>query len=72
MNEVDKLIEGILDTPFQRPDPNKLPTDPVHEHGGEWWFWNETWSERIGPFDDKQQAYLEVYSYSERLNKGSP
>lgn len=27
-----------------------LPNDPLHIHEGKWWFWDETWSERHGPY----------------------
>jgi hypothetical protein len=40
LNE-EQYVNDILD--------NKAP-DPVHYFEGKWWFWDETWSERIGPY----------------------
>lgn len=36
----------------------------VHPDGkGYWWFWNEDWNKRIGPYDTEEEAHaaLEVY-----------
>jgi len=34
-----------------------------------WYFWNETWSDLIGPFEFKTIAILEFYKYCGDLNK---
>lgn len=30
--------------------------DPVHFHEDSWYFWNETWSDREGPYPTEQAA----------------
>lgn len=30
--------------------------DPVHEDDAGWWYWDETWSERGGPYPSKEAA----------------
>ena len=30
--------------------------DPVHRHGGKWFFWDETFEKRIGPFTSEAEA----------------
>lgn len=70
-------IEG-KDGFVYRPDPeNVIPTiwvqpcaeykrqgrDPVHEHAGAWWFYDETWSDRVGPYISAQAARIALDSY---------
>lgn len=52
--------------------------DPVHEFKGMWYFWNETWDHREGPFVTEQQArdacdrytiWLEEKEYEAKLIK---
>jgi len=37
--------------------------DPLHLHEGKWWFWDETWADRHGPYLTRTgaKAALEVY-----------
>ena len=37
--------------------------NPIHEEGGKWYFWDETWADRCGPFDTKEQAEAELGFY---------
>lgn len=30
--------------------------DPVHEEDGRWYFYEETWADRQGPFDSREEA----------------
>ena len=39
----------------------------VHEHEGKWWFWNETWSDRLGPFDTRREARVALWDYLQEL-----
>ena len=41
--------------------------DPVHEEDGKWWFYDETWTSRHGPFDDKQAAEDALVAYVAKL-----
>ena len=43
----------------------------VHEHEGKWWFWNETWSDRHGPFDTRRNARIMLAYYLGMLNRPS-
>jgi len=55
------------------PDPSKcaihgkahpcMPNNPVHQWEGKWWFWDETWSNRVGPYEDATKARegMELY-----------
>jgi hypothetical protein len=40
-----------------------LPNDPLHMHEGKWWFWDETWSERHGPYLTRTGAKHELELY---------
>lgn len=37
----------------------------IHEKDGKWYFWEETWSRRQGPFDSHEEAnwWLDVYCW---------
>jgi len=39
--------------------------DPVHEHDDKWYFWDETWSQRVGPYDTKAKAAEALVRYCE-------
>lgn len=41
----------------------------VHEQNGKWWFWNETWSHKHGPFETKREARLGLARYLGILNQ---
>lgn len=30
--------------------------DPIHEEDGKWYFWDETWADRYGPYDTEEIA----------------
>jgi len=34
-----------------------------------WYFWNETWSDLIGPFEFKSVAILKFFEYCDMLSK---
>lgn len=42
-------------------------SDPVHEYEGKWWFWEETWSDRMGPYDSEEQARTELARYCKEV-----
>lgn len=37
--------------------------NPVHEEKDGWWFWNETWSHRYGPYRSKKEAIFQLKEY---------
>ncbi len=47
------------------PDEN---LDPVHQHDGQWYFWDETWRERVGPYDSEDQANQALGAYLTTLD----
>ena len=30
--------------------------NPIHQEDGKWYFWEETWADRQGPFDTLQEC----------------
>jgi hypothetical protein len=44
---------------------NPLVYDPTLQ---KWFYWDETWAYRIGPFDTKEMAQIELNKYCEELN----
>lgn len=43
--------------------------DPIHEENGQWYYWDETWAWRTGPFDTEAEAREDLMKYCEMLNK---
>lgn len=39
--------------------------DPVFEENGEWWFWDEIWVDRLGPYPTEEKANKELKRYCE-------
>jgi hypothetical protein len=51
------------------PTPEKGQTrDPVFWDGKKWYFWNETWSDKIGPYDTEDIARTKLAEYCDELN----
>jgi hypothetical protein len=42
--------------------------DPVHEEDGKWYFWDETWADRHGPYDTEEIARAELKKYCDYLD----
>jgi hypothetical protein len=42
--------------------------DPLHMHGGKWWFWDETWADRHGPYPSRPVAKAALIAYCKELN----
>lgn len=36
---------------------------PIHQDDNGWWFYDETWSYRYGPFPTRRIAALELHRY---------
>ena len=45
--------------------------NPMHKYEGKWYFWDETWSDRLGPFNSEKVAKRYIYYYSRELNRKS-
>lgn len=41
--------------------------DPVFEENGAWFFWDETWGNKYGPYASKELAQSELQKYAESL-----
>lgn len=46
------------------------PRDPVHYDFDAWFFWDESWAHRHGPFESEQRAREELKKYAEWLEGG--
>ncbi len=44
--------------------------DPVHAEDGLWWFWDETWVNRLGPYLDEREAREACDRYALYLETG--
>jgi len=43
--------------------------NPVHEEDGQWYFWDETWMYRYGPFKTEIEAKTECRNYGNYLHQ---
>ena len=41
----------------------------VHKHEGKWYFWDEVWANRIGPYDSMIEAEIKMEEYFDHLNR---
>lgn len=48
---------------------NRMSQSPIHEHKGVWYFWNETWSERIGSYTSKAGAEAGLENYLQEIQE---
>lgn len=46
-----------------------MNSDPIHQEGDNWYFWEETWADRSGPFKTKQEATKALQDYCKALNE---
>lgn len=37
--------------------------DPVFEEDGKWYFWNEVWVDKYGPYDSEKEARDDLDRY---------
>lgn len=37
--------------------------NPIHQENGRWYFWDETWSDRCGPYDTEEKCREELERY---------
>src|SRR5210317_2246584 len=44
--------------------------NPVHMYQGKWYYWDEVWADRIGPFDTEKEADSDCIRYAEYLDTG--
>ena len=48
-------------------DANFQLIEVLHKHEGSWWFWDEAWSERMGPYDSEDEARKAMNKYVDLL-----
>jgi len=41
---------------------------PIHSDLEGWWFWDETWTNRIGPFKSKEESEIAINHYAKYLD----
>lgn len=46
--------------------------NPVHKHEGQWYFWDEVWASRKGPYPTAEEAQTALTNYCLQLNKENP
>ena len=46
-----------------------MTSDPVHEFNDVWWFWDEIWAFKHGPYNTEQLACKACIEYARRLNE---
>jgi len=44
--------------------------NPIHEENGKWFFWDETWADRLGPYDSEKTARKKLKEYHDFLDDG--
>ena len=43
--------------------------NPIHKYNGMWWFWEETQTERMGPYATRKHAEAELEKYANWLDE---
>jgi hypothetical protein len=49
---------------------NKDEMNEIFEEDGKWYFWNEVWSDKYGPYKSKEEATSECSKYLHSLCYG--
>lgn len=45
-----------------------MKQSPTHEENGKWYFWDETWTERQGPYETEEECGQSLSKYCDYLN----
>lgn len=40
---------------------------PIHAEDGKWYFWDETWASKVGPFETEEEVKKALAEYVERI-----
>jgi hypothetical protein len=43
--------------------------NPIHQEDGQWYHWDETWANRLGPFPDYETAKKSLDDYCKWLDE---
>ena len=46
-----------------------MSTNPIHQHGDNWYFYDEAWADCHGPFQSEEEAIAECKRYAEEYLK---
>lgn len=65
VEQYDEKLEKMLKN--ANPETDVPSSDPVHFHEGKWWFWDEVWVDRMGPFETKEEARAEILRYCKEV-----
>jgi hypothetical protein len=60
--------DAVVDLLLRRCANLGLAPDPVHRKDAQWWFWDEVWCDRVGPYPDEAAARKGVRDYCEKLD----
>lgn len=41
--------------------------NPIHQYKNKWWFWDEVWVDRVGPYNSEQEAREAISAYAKQL-----
>jgi hypothetical protein len=47
--------------------PKREEPEVVYEHEGKWYFWDEIYSDSLGPYKTKEEAEAACRRYAEQL-----
>jgi hypothetical protein len=61
---MDEKLKKMLENANPEMD---VPSDPVHFDNGKWWFWDETWANKMGPFDTETEAREAIQQYCKEV-----
>jgi hypothetical protein len=42
--------------------------NPIHQYQDRWWFWDEVWAHRVGPFETQEKAQEALKDYCDYLD----
>lgn len=62
---MDEKLKKMLEN--ANPEMDVPSKNPIHFDNGKWWFWDETWSDRLGPFDTEEQTKEALRQYCEEV-----
>ena len=62
--EVAKIQYEEVKKEYKMDEQEKIKRDPVHQHDEHWWFWDETWANRVGPYPSYKESEMALSRYA--------
>lgn len=59
---IKKLVQQALEQKARA-----LTNRPIHEFENKWYFWDENWLDRIGPYESEYDADKALKNYADEL-----